>query len=109
MPLRGELDGIGHKIEQHLFEAACVGDEHPIQLRHLEGQPHALGLRQRPQRRQGGGNRRRDRNRSEDDFHVARLDPGEIENVIDQIEEMFAGAGDVGEVIGLLGVKRTEA
>ena len=93
--VRGELDGVGQQVLQHLLQPLGVGDHPAAEPRvdlHVEGQPAALGLVL-----EGAGDHVEEVR--EVDLlglhgHRARLDLRQVEDVGDQVEQVGAGAVD---------------
>jgi len=89
-----ELDGVGNEVQQHLLELACVrldvagssdsGLEADLFLRHqrLRDVAHLLGDL-------------RDRHLLKAKLHLAGLDLGEVEDVVDQPEQMLSARMDL--------------
>ncbi len=94
-PLPGELHGIAQQVEQHLAQLAGIGANEADDLRlDLQGKGEPLGpgagpshladLLQQPRQVERGGLQQ----------DPARLDLGEIEDVVDHRQQVFAAAVD---------------
>jgi hypothetical protein len=102
----GELDGVAGQVGEHLAEAAGVAGDHPRDGR-VDGdhQLQALLLgqrRQQPDRALHQGPQLEVRDL---EFEAAGLDLGEVEHVVDQLQERLARAlGHEGE-LALVGIQ----
>src|SRR4030095_3132101 len=103
--LRGELHGVGEEVEEHLLDLALVGDDVLERLvdRELEreivaGGPFAY-------QRERVLESHSEIERPELQLHPARLDLGEVQDVVDQREQVAPRGQDEPDVLGLLLVK----
>jgi hypothetical protein len=97
---RGELHRVGQQVAQHLLQAVLVGVQGPAHvLGHGDREAQVLLGRQGPE---GGVDVLDDpgeRDVGHVDVHLAGLDLGEVQDVVDQLEEVGArgvdGAGEL--------------
>ena len=102
LALRGELDRVAAQIDQHLLQAQRVADQHRRQLR-VDVEQH-LDLLARGAGRQDHGEVAQQLIGSEGvqvQRHLAGLDLGEIQDVVQQTQQRTRGALGLAGVIGL--------
>ncbi|CAM5596205.1 hypothetical protein KAURM247S_05187 [Kitasatospora aureofaciens] len=100
----GELDGVGQQVAQHLAQAVVVGEE-------FAGdpgcRPYGEGEVLLPGQRAEGGldvvEQGVQRHRVDVQVHLAGLDLGQVEDVVDELEQVGAGGVDDAGVLDLLG------
>ena len=103
--LLGELEGVGEQVLEHLLQPLRVGDD-----RRAAGRGRARRRTRAPCARPRGGSCARRSPRSsakatspDVDRHRARLDLGQVEDVVDQREQVGAGGVDGLGELDLLG------
>ena len=99
-PRRGKLDRVGQEVVEDLLELSRIGPDD----RHIRGnvdfQGHLFGLGQglenvgKPLEQVG------QRQRLGPYFHLARLDLGQVEQVVDQIEKGLSAEQDIADIAG---------
>ena len=90
----GELAGIAQEVEHDLPQPDCVGP-HPAQtVGQTDLEPIAVPFRQRLGRFRHLLEQMRELDVLEAELEPARLDLGEIENLVDQLQQVLAGAVD---------------
>ncbi|MNS27817.1 hypothetical protein D3C72_597770 [compost metagenome] len=99
-----ELHGVGQQVLEHLLQALAVGEQHQrraVQQVHLEIQVlvHGQRLEQAPQAIDQACHTGVLRT----DFQLAGLDFGDVQNVVDQVEQVIAGGVDRLGELHLLG------
>ena len=94
----GELAGVAQNVEQALLELGAVGAHAAEVVRRPDFERVAVLLGQRNDERAHLFEQRHDLDVFEIDVHPAGLDLRQIENVVDQAEQMAAGAFDLLEV-----------
>ena len=96
--LRGELDRVGQQVEHDLARGALVApDPRHALFEHLVDGDAAAG-RAQFQQMMAVGHDMHQRDRFLVEFVAAGLDPRQIENLVDQVEQVDAGIMDVGGV-----------
>ena len=104
----GELHRVAEEVEQDLAEPQLVSANRRQVIGELEGQGDAVLCRPLPNQRQGvlEGDRRVEGRQVQ--LHLAGLDLGEVEDVVEQREEVPAGVANVAEVVLLTVVEVAE-
>ena len=92
-PFAVVLDGVGQQVEQGLAQACGVGLH--VQIQRAQFDFHATQLLQRPQQGQGLLHQRRQRHGLQGDAHFATFQRRQVQHVVDQAEQVFAGVVDV--------------
>ena len=100
----GELHGVRQEVAQDLLEALLVGDDRGRQRRvAVDREAQALLLGERAERALHVVAQVDQRELAEVEVHLARLDLGQVEDVVDQREQVVAGRVDrLGELDLLL-------
>ena len=101
--LFGEFRGVAQQIDQALLELHDVDTHHADIGRHVDLQAVGILVHQRRNQNAHFGHKLAEIDILQMNVHAAGLDLGEIEDVVDQTEQMLAGALDLDE-IGLAGV-----
>ncbi len=103
----GELDGVGEEVDEDLPEAGDVADDSVGRARGKLGEERDFFLGgTRGEETDGGGHTLEERERRELYLEFARLDFGEIENVVNDAQEMIAAGLDGLDTVALFGRKR---
>ena len=98
----GELDGVIDVVDQHLAQAQGVSHQHGWQVGiHLAQQLQVFGPGFFGDHTQDIGNHRFQLKRHALHIELAGFNFGEVENVVDQAQQMLAGALDFDEVVAL--------
>jgi len=103
----GELERVGDQVAQDLRDLALVAVQGRQAERRLEAQRHAVAHQQRPQHAAQRAEQLLDREFRRVELHLAGLDLGEVEQVLDQLGEALGRLGDEVELAHLLVVHRT--
>src|SRR5262249_814820 len=103
-----ELDGVTGEVEQHLAQARLFADHLPRPgLVDERADIDAFGLRARRQKLDDAFNERGERERTSVELHLAGLNLGKIENLLDQRQQRFTGCLRRLGVSGLFGRERS--
>ena len=88
----GELAGVAEQVEEDLAQPHAVGVNRADRRRTIKHQFIVVLLRERPCSIQRLVDDRPDRHRLKGQIHFPGFDLGDIEDVVDQIEQVTAGA-----------------
>src|SRR5438093_7052503 len=103
--VRRELHCVGEQVEQDLLHLSWVGFDQIDARRNLEPQRDRMPHRAFPHHRDAVLQRLDQRERVDVELHPACLDLRQIEDVVDEAEQVAAGAEHVVQVFGLLWVE----
>ena len=91
----GELHRVGQQVAQDLLEPLPVGEERGGRIRrHLHRQLQALAVRERLEHGLQSGGKRGDGGHFRPHLQPAGLHPGDVEDVVDQVQQVVAGRVD---------------
>ena len=94
-PLRGKLDGIRQQVHQDLFHPAPIRvDRCDLAVKHRRNIDLFL-VRHLPNERQARLAHRLHRDRADLQFYLARLDLGNVQDLIDQLQQMTTALLDI--------------
>ena len=106
---RGELDRVGEQVVQDLAQLAPVGTQLRQVVRDLGLQRDAARLRRSGRLGDAGADQLGQRDRGLLEGDLAELEPGDVHEVVDQVEQVVPGLVDVVQVLPVAGAAdRTE-
>ncbi len=97
---RGEFERVRQQVEQDLLDRAAIGDEIAGLLGDHDAEIDAERLCAGAHQPRDLGDDLRRRDRLEGEGLLAGLDPGEVEHVVDEIEQMQPAGMDVADIFG---------
>mmetsp|Transcript_21109 Transcript_21109/g.81934 ORF Transcript_21109/g.81934 Transcript_21109/m.81934 type:complete len:515 (-) Transcript_21109:2778-4322(-) len=107
LALRRELDGIGQQVQQHLAQPGRVGEHRLRQLgRRVQHQRHALLGGPEPHDVHAAIEQRTQPHRQSLDAHLAGLDLGEVQDVVDHRHQRLGRVANGLGLFALVGVQR---
>ena len=94
------LDGIRQEVQHDLLETLTIGQHVALERRHHD--VDSLGGRLEPQHVEGGGHDLVDQDRLQGERQLSRLDPGDIEDLVDEVEQVTSALEDHLDALALL-------
>ena len=98
------LHRVGQEVQQHLLQALAIGHHVHVGGRPRRRQLHAAGGGLGPHQLERGADDLGDAHRLERHRQPARLDPRDVEHLVDQRQQVAAGPEDVLDALALVGV-----
>jgi hypothetical protein len=102
------LDGVADQVDEHLTQAGPVGQHQAGVLGRAVLHRDPPGLGQRPDHRQDLRHHLRHGHRDRLQLQLTRLDPADVEQLVDQCDQVPAGAQDLGHRLLVLGLLRLQ-
>ncbi|MEZ5263509.1 MAG: hypothetical protein R2755_17480 [Acidimicrobiales bacterium] len=102
------LDGVAQQVEQHLQQPLAVGGGEALRWHRADVDAHAGPFGERRGEAHRGGQCVAHLDRLDREVDRARLDPGDVEDLVDQVEQVAAGPDDVLGGLLLVGGERLE-
>ncbi|EAU64887.1 hypothetical protein STIAU_5392 [Stigmatella aurantiaca DW4/3-1] len=90
---RGVFDGVVEQVEEHLLDGPLIAPGAQVR-RHMQLQANVLALGLRFDRVGGPGGRDREGHVGEPELHLARFEPGQLQQVLDELGEALGLAVD---------------